>query len=182
LTCLDTDTVCAAARAGTESGAANNNNSRAMRYVDVDGDPRTFDSSAATLALPPGGRVAFAGLYYGGRSLAGTGGQAAPNAAQRGQVLFRPPGLDDYLTLQADTVDNVVDPTGLEREYQGFVDVTDIVRSRTLRLVVRAKHVRHTTRVVNVAALRHAGRLRHARARVRILPLAAGRCAARPSC
>jgi uncharacterized repeat protein (TIGR01451 family) len=129
LTCLDTDTVCAAARAGTASGAANNNNSRAMRYVDIDGDPRTFDSSAATLALPPGGRVAFAGLYYGGRSLAGTGGQAAPNAAQRGQVLFRPPGLDDYLTLQADTVDNVVDPTGLEREYQGFVDVTDIVRA-----------------------------------------------------
>ena len=57
------------------SGTDHNNNGRSMRYVDVDSNPATFDSSAATLALPAGARVLFAGLYYGGRTQAGSGGQ-----------------------------------------------------------------------------------------------------------
>ena len=61
LTCRDDDSRCAAARRGQASGADNNNNNLSMRYVDVDADSSTFDSSAATLTLPPGARVLFAG-------------------------------------------------------------------------------------------------------------------------
>ena len=50
-----------------------------MTWVDVDGDPATFDSSSADLTLPAGASVLFAGLYYGGRLAAGSGGSPAPN-------------------------------------------------------------------------------------------------------
>jgi hypothetical protein len=51
----DRDVRCPAARNG-QGGSANNNNGIAMRYVDIDADARTFDSSAATLSLPAGAR------------------------------------------------------------------------------------------------------------------------------
>src|SRR5215475_11761767 len=61
MTCPDAATGCAAARAGTATGALGNNNNYAMTYVDVDGAPTTFDSSSATLSLPAGAFVLFAG-------------------------------------------------------------------------------------------------------------------------
>jgi uncharacterized repeat protein (TIGR01451 family) len=125
----DRDVRCPAARNG-QGGSANNNNGIAMRYVDIDADARTFDSSAATLSLPAGARVLFAGLYYGGRLQAGIGGRAAPSPTLRDRVLLRPPNLGDYVSLTADVVDDapVVGPQPF-RLYQGFVDVTDIVRA-----------------------------------------------------
>ena len=132
LTCRDDDSRCAAARRGQASGADNNNNNLSMRYVDVDADSSTFDSSAATLTLPPGARVLFAGLYYGGRTQAGSDGSPAPNANLRNKVLLRPPNLPTYIPLTAAVVDDApVNPTAgaALRLYQGFVDVTDIVRS-----------------------------------------------------
>ena len=130
LTCNDSDSRCTGGRAGQGSGTDLNNNGLSMRYVDVDSDPATFDSSAATLALPAGARVLFAGLYYGGRSQAGSGGQAAPHPDRRNQVLFRPPNLGSYLPLTAAQVDDAP-VTGAQtfRLYQGFVDVTGIVRA-----------------------------------------------------
>jgi hypothetical protein len=62
MTCPAAAAGCLAARAGSGSGPALNNNSYAMERVDVDGDPGTIDSSSATLALPPGATVRFAGL------------------------------------------------------------------------------------------------------------------------
>src|SRR5262249_60574317 len=53
--------------------AANNNNSRLMSWVDVDGDPSTFDSSSATLTLPAGAPGRVAGLYDGRGPGAGAG-------------------------------------------------------------------------------------------------------------
>jgi uncharacterized repeat protein (TIGR01451 family) len=127
LTCRDDVAQCTAARAG-QGGNANNNNNIAMRYVDVDADPATFDSSAATLSLPPGARVLFAGLYYGGRLQAGQGGTAAPAPDRRNQVLLRPPGLSGYLSLTASQIDDApVAGAQTYRLYQGFVDVTRIV-------------------------------------------------------
>src|SRR5690606_18800393 len=53
------------------------NNSSAMEYVDIDNDPTTFNSSAATLtfsddfgANPDCSNVVYAGLYWTGRSRA----------------------------------------------------------------------------------------------------------------
>ena len=77
------------ARNGEGGLAALNNNKYAMELVDVDSDPGTFDSSSATLSLPAGATVQFAGLYYGARTSKGTGGAVAPDAAARGTVLLK---------------------------------------------------------------------------------------------
>jgi len=54
--------ACASAQAGGGGGNVNNQNFT-MQYVDVDGDATTFSSSSATLSLPSGSQVLFAGLY-----------------------------------------------------------------------------------------------------------------------
>ena len=74
MTCPDSDSRCPAAQAGT--GSALNNNQFNMRYVDIDGDPSTFNSSSAVLTVPSGAQVLFAGLYYDGQTTAGVGGTA----------------------------------------------------------------------------------------------------------
>jgi hypothetical protein len=120
MTCPEAAANCLEARAGTATGAALNNNAYAMERVDVDGDPTTFDSSAATLSLPAGATVQFAGLYYGARTSKGTGGEAAGNVAARGTVLLRTPGSLGYSTLAA----TVSDSAAVAASYTGFVDVT----------------------------------------------------------
>jgi hypothetical protein len=120
MTCPEAAATCHESRAGTATGAALNNNAYAMERVDVDGDLTTFDSSTATLSLPAGATVQFAGLYYGARTSKGTGGEAATNAAARGTVLLRTPGALTYSTLAA----TVSDSAAVANSYTGFVDVT----------------------------------------------------------
>ena len=121
-TCLDALPVCPSVRdaaGGAVSG--NNNNSRTMTWIDVDSDPATFDSSSADLSLPTGAGVLFAGLYYGGRLTAGSGGSPAPSPGARNTVLLNAPGDSGYQALTASQVDDS------STQYQGFVDVTSIV-------------------------------------------------------
>jgi uncharacterized repeat protein (TIGR01451 family) len=133
LSCFSTDPRCAAARAGT--GSALNNNDLPMDWVDIDNDPNTFNSSSATLSLPAGARVLKALLIYTGRLQQGASSgdfpaRPAPNPSARNRVLFRPPNLNDYVTLTAPTIDEALDNTTTPptpREYQGIVDVTDLV-------------------------------------------------------
>ncbi len=120
MTCPASDAGCASAQAGTSTGAALNNNGYGMQRVDVDGDPSTIDSSSATLALPPGATVLFAGLYYGART---TGGMAAPAAAARSTVRLRAPDGAGYRTLSAAVTDSAV----VTAAYVGFADVTTVV-------------------------------------------------------
>jgi uncharacterized repeat protein (TIGR01451 family) len=115
--CVTTEPICPSVRDATP-GRPLNNNDRVMTYIDVDGDPTTFDSSEATLTLPAGARVLFAGLYYGGRLAAGTGGSPAPGPATAVKLLA--PGGTGYLDLTG-----AVDTAG--QTYQGFVNVTDQV-------------------------------------------------------
>ena len=117
--CLDALAVCANVRNGVGTGL--NNNDRTMTWVDVDGDPATFDSSSATLTLPTGASVLFAGLYYGGRLGAGSGGSAAPNPGANNTVLFKAPGDTAYRSLTASQLDTS------STQYQGFINVTPIV-------------------------------------------------------
>src|ERR1700751_5311762 len=85
VTCFDADPLCAKARAGTASGADNNNNNRPVTWVNVvRNDPSIFDSSTAPLVLPSGARVLKAILLYTGRLQAGGEpaygrGQPSPN-------------------------------------------------------------------------------------------------------
>jgi uncharacterized repeat protein (TIGR01451 family) len=119
MTCPDSDSRCPAAQAGT--GSALNNNQFNMRYVDIDGDPATFNSSSAVLTVPSGAQVLFAGLYYDGQTTAGVGGTAAPTPSARGTVRLRVPGLLGFQTLTA-SVDN-----STSGKYAAFVDITDQV-------------------------------------------------------
>ena len=121
--CLDALAVCADVRnaVGGANNTGNNNNSRTMTWIDADGDPATFDSSSSVLTLPTGATVLFAGLYYGGRLTAGSGGSAPPNPGARNTVRFKAPGDTAYRSLTASQVDDS------STQYQGFVNVTSIV-------------------------------------------------------
>jgi len=124
LTCAASEANCAAAQDGTATPAsALNNNNHSMVFVDTDGDPGTFNSSSADLSLPAGSDVLFAGLYFGARTTAGSGGAAAPNAALRGNVRFTAPGRTPE-ALTATTLDDSAVVTGA---YSAFADVTSQV-------------------------------------------------------
>lgn len=127
MTCPAAASGCAAAQQSgvtTTADATSQNNAYNMQYIDVDGDASTFNSSRSTVDLPSGSTVLFAGLYWGARTLAGTGGSNARNAALRGNVKFRAPGDSGYTALTASTLDD-----GTGGIYQGFVDVTDRVKA-----------------------------------------------------
>jgi hypothetical protein len=118
LTCSGSSSACRNARDGV--AGASGNDDLSMAYVDVDGSSATFDSSRATLTLPPGATVLFAGLYWGGDTSAGASGAAAPNAAQRNIVRLTTPAAGAQ-TITAATVDT--DAAAATR-YQGFANVT----------------------------------------------------------
>jgi uncharacterized repeat protein (TIGR01451 family) len=101
---------CATGQAGT--GNRLDDGDFTMAYVDVDLDGTTFSSSSATLSLPPGATVVWAGLHWLGVS----------NSATRGTVKFAAP-VGGYSSLTATTVD----ATGAI--YHGYVDVTNTVRN-----------------------------------------------------
>ena len=95
-----------------------------MGYVDVDGDATTLNSSTATLSLPAGATVTWAGLYWGADTAAGTGGSAAPDAANRGTVRFKV-GAGGYQTVTAAPAD-VLTSTGKATRYRAFANVTGL--------------------------------------------------------
>ena len=121
--CQTSVAVCANARAGV--GTLLNNNNFSMARVNV--EATTLDSSSARLSLPMGARVLFAGLYYGARTNAGTGGKAAPDASGAGvsRVDLKPPGASGFERLTA-AVDQSSEVTGA---YGAFADVTRQVQS-----------------------------------------------------
>ena len=122
LTCNPATAGCTTALAG---GGTQTNGDFTMRRVDVDGVTSTFDSSTATVSMPAGAEVVWAGLYWGASTGAGTNGSAAPNASLRNRVRLTPPDATAR-TVTADRVDADADDT---RRYQGFADITTVVRS-----------------------------------------------------
>lgn len=114
-----------------------NNNNYTMVYVDTDGDPSTFESSSATLSMPAGSTILWAGLYWGGEY-----GDDSANPAPRGPrtprdtILFRTPA-SGYLSITA-AVDYYFSDQGCGGDgslgsgcdrYSAFADVTALVRS-----------------------------------------------------
>jgi uncharacterized repeat protein (TIGR01451 family) len=130
MTCPTSVATCDAANNGRNatpltSGQdyAQANNGYNMQYVDIDNDASTFSSSSTKVSLPSGSTVLFAGLYWGGRTSAGSGGSAAPNAALRNTVKFKPAGATAYSTITASTLDDATS----NDIFQGFADVTSLV-------------------------------------------------------
>jgi len=107
MTCA-ADGQCASAQAGGGGGNINNQNFT-MQYVDMDGDATTFSSSSATLSLPSGATVLFAGLYWGGFSAAASrntaklalpGGGYSVITAQQLDAIGADQGLGDLALIE----------------------------------------------------------------------------------
>lgn len=114
VTCPVTDPACIQAQQGLGS-LLNNNSFNSMSVVDVDGDPATPNSSAATLGLPPGATVLFAGLYWGF--------SATPPTRPASTMLLKADG-DAYQTITAATFG-----TAGTKSNGGFADVTAYVQA-----------------------------------------------------
>ena len=113
--------------AGANNIDAQNNNNYTMVAVDTDGDPvTTVNSSTATLAMPPGAVVLFAGLYWGADQSAGNNNGTAPPAATPNvrAAKFKAPG-SAYRSVTATTLDSGTG--GNSNRYQAFIDVTAFV-------------------------------------------------------
>ena len=108
------------------------NNNYNMEYVDVDGDATTVNSSTATLSLPAGADGHVGRPLLGRRHVRlGTGGSAAPNAANRGTVRFKV-GAGAYQTVTAAPAD-VLTSTGKATRYRAFANVTALAAGRRQR-------------------------------------------------
>ncbi|MGH8079622.1 MAG: hypothetical protein ACREP7_03530, partial [Lysobacter sp.] len=118
LHCGNNPALCSQAQNSTGS-IVNQDPAIAMIHVDIDGDPATFNSSSASLSLPSGATVLFAGLYWSGISV----------SAARNTVRVRPPGAGAYSILTADELlDNNAGAFGAAA-YQGFENVTAMVQA-----------------------------------------------------
>lgn len=124
LTCPATSGACA----GVQAGAVGQNNGFAMRFVDVDADPGTVNSSQAQVELPSGGTVLFAGLYWGAKTASGggPGGAPAPNAGAIASVGFSSPGSVGYTPIAGAVIGTVTDNGA---NYEAFADVTARVQA-----------------------------------------------------
>lgn len=95
-----------------------NNNSHQMVQVDVDTDATTANSSSATVSIPAGGSVLWAGLYWTSSAPPGMTATQAKTAKLRGPLDLA------YRTVTATDYDT--EPSS-EYGYSSFLDVTDIV-------------------------------------------------------
>ncbi len=121
LTCPAATPGCTNAQNG--SGSTLNNNSWNMTPVNTAGG--TVNSSSATVTLPAGATVLWAGLYWGADTSAGTNGAVAPSAAAKGTVRFRVPG-GSYQAVSAAAGDVLTSSVQATR-YRAFRDVTALV-------------------------------------------------------
>ncbi|SDQ71807.1 zf-HC2 domain-containing protein [Thermostaphylospora chromogena] len=97
---------------GRGNGECRDNDLRRMKAIDADRDPRTSSSSAASLSIPSGGHVVWAGLYW----------SAANRARTTTTIKVRPPGRAGYIRVRATEVVTRELPVG--SVYQAFADVT----------------------------------------------------------
>jgi uncharacterized repeat protein (TIGR01451 family) len=106
-----------------------------MQYINIDPTDGNFASSSANLALPAGGNVLFAGLYYGSR----TNTNISEDVLKT--VKFKGPGDASYTTLTGAAGPNQVVLLGKVvgqvsnlppnvQTYGAFADVTNLVQAR----------------------------------------------------
>ncbi len=132
----------------THLNPTSDSNSGEMIYVDVDGDPTTVNSSAATMlfsnennAIPQCSNIVYAGLYWTGRSHDNPG----PNTFQvtnpltgasvtldKGRVKIRHQDAPGYTTINAphaNYTQNIYFPTSLDGNmYSAYADITTYVQ------------------------------------------------------
>lgn len=100
---------------------------RNMIFINADPANPTWPSgrggsSAASLNLPTGAQVLWAGLYWGAR--------ANPSTAGRNQIYFKPPGSSTYQLLSGSLLGIITNQgAATTRPYSAFADVTSLVRT-----------------------------------------------------
>lgn len=125
LTCTVGVRNCAAGQDGTATGGAAGNEYHNMVFVNVDPGAGLTNSSMATLSLPAGATVTWAGLYWQGR------GATVPDPG-RETLYLRPPGATDYVPVTASQFD-LMDPvpsmstTDPRQAYLAYAEVTAAV-------------------------------------------------------
>lgn len=116
----------------TQSSSGTTNNSANMKYVDIDGDSNTKNSSSAVLDL--GGpnsclNIVYAGLYWSGR--ANTGSMTVNVGGKninKNTIKFKYAG-DSYQTITAPTTEILYPNGSYANMYAGYADVTNYVRA-----------------------------------------------------
>ena len=123
-------------------GTTTDNEGNQMKYVDIDGDPNTLNSSMATLELSNGGEnsasqncstVIFAGLYWTGKSddahktFSVTKGLVTKNYDKK-VVSLKGPGASGYTTI---TTTSAIRFPGTSNSgiYIGYQEITDYVKA-----------------------------------------------------
>ena len=119
--------TCPGSCAAAQSGTTADDNDYVMARVNVDNDGTNFDSSSASVSLPAGSTVLWAGLYWAADVSAGTSGAAAPTPANKGTVRFRGPS-GGYQTVTAAPAD-VLTSSAQPNRYRAYADVTSLVAS-----------------------------------------------------
>ncbi len=100
---------------------------RSMRFINADPSAPAWPtgrggSSSATLSLPPGSQVLFAGLYWGAR--------AGSSAAGRNQISVKPPGSGSYQSISGTLLGTITTQgTNTSRPYTAFADLTSLVQA-----------------------------------------------------
>lgn len=122
----------------------NGTNDAQMRYVDIDGDNNTFNSSTATLGFssengadPSCSKILFAGLYWCGRSNTGNQPSNTFNVTKSGvtktfdktKVSLKGPAASGYTTISATTSDIRYPNNQNGNIFVGFADVTEYVKT-----------------------------------------------------
>ncbi len=120
-TCDTAAAACRSALGGSSSGASNN--SWPMRLLDADADAATASSSAATVSVPAGAKVLYAGLFWGAARAASSGGTASNGDGKT--IKLKVPGATTYETLTAGRTDYLSAQT---QDYSSYLDVTDVVQ------------------------------------------------------
>jgi uncharacterized repeat protein (TIGR01451 family) len=122
--------MCAGSGSSCDTGEMNDssaNNAQNMIFVNADGAAPSWPngkngSSAATLQLPSGAQVLFAGLYWGAR--------AASNNNTRNTISVKPPGSSSYQSVTGSLLGTITSQgSNSNRPYSAFANVTSLVQS-----------------------------------------------------
>ncbi len=129
--CSGTGTNCTNAKNGV--GNLDNvnpfNKAAAFAFVDVDGDASTSNSSSATLNMPAGSTVLWAGLYWGGRYSTSTNATDPGLSANNRRLKFRTPASAYQWISPIESITNGVGRQNNGWTFQAYADVTSLVQA-----------------------------------------------------
>lgn len=103
------------------------NNAQSMIFINADSAAPAWPSgkngsSAATLQVPSGAQVLFAGLYWGAR--------ANPGDATRNTISVKLPGSNSYQSVTGSVLGTITNRgTNTTRPYSAFADLTSLVQA-----------------------------------------------------